>query len=96
MSVFICHKLCNDAFINSHTLKQDVTSKHLWDNVVLHHFTDNEWKNNFRLTQQSFIILNKNNISSFGASYCTSLHHFYVNAHAPNFSVLVFCLIKCV
>ncbi|MCI4392537.1 hypothetical protein PGIGA_G00147060 [Pangasianodon gigas] len=34
-----------------------VRSKDWWDNVVLHHFTDEEWKENFRMTRQSFMTL---------------------------------------
>uniref|UniRef100_A0A673NED2 DDE Tnp4 domain-containing protein n=1 Tax=Sinocyclocheilus rhinocerous TaxID=307959 RepID=A0A673NED2_9TELE len=34
-----------------------VRSKDWWDNVGLHHFTDEEWKENFRMTQQSFMAL---------------------------------------
>lgn len=55
------------------------------DIIVLSHFTEN-----YRLTRQSFIIFN-NSVSSFHASYCTSLRRFY-NTY---FLVSVFNPIKC-
>ncbi len=59
---------------------------HLW-NVILHHFTDDGWKENFRSTQQSFIITK---ITSARYVRYAALSYFFIIAHAQNFPVLFF------
>ena len=77
-----------------------VRSKDRWDNVVLHHFTDEEWKENFRMTRQSFMTLCsmvEGNMAPGEATVRapipltavrhTSLRDLYVIAHAQNYLV---------
>ncbi len=67
-----------------------VLNKDCWD-VVLLHFTDAEWKLNFRLTGESFMTL----YSPKSSSFCVLLCYLYVTAYAQYFPVSVFNPIKC-
>lgn len=67
-----------------------VQTKHLWHNVILHHFTDDDWKVNFKSTRQSFIIFSNNNIGLFRVS-CV----IFTSLHVQNLSISVFNPINC-
>lgn len=57
-------------------------------NIVLLHFTDNEWKENNRMTRQSFITL-YSTITTAHSLRHTPLCHLYATAHAQHFPVLL-------